>query len=135
MSLKKTILELGNFFGIGNLEIISQKLIESPPKNLKCVYILISPENEVAYVGKGNLSARLGKHRSKLRGKADYYPNGWGIYKKGISEDDLSFWVILYIKGLNYEAERTAIEGGLIYHLKPNFNVEVYIDKNCKNQN
>jgi hypothetical protein len=113
---------------------IEADIIEVPFKSYKTIhkllngiYILIH-NDEVYYVGKGQIRKRQGTHWKKANGVLKPKdPDGWRwlVNNKIISPKD---WTVKYVI-LHKQTELSAVEGCLILKLKPLANNETFIDE------
>lgn len=91
------------------------------------VYILLN-DDEVIYVGRGNIKARQESHFKKLTGALTEHdnkePKGWVRLReeRGIDPNNLLL-IYVYLIGKDDEA---AMEGGLIKILQPYTNDEIF---------
>lgn len=91
------------------------------------IYILLN-DDEVIYVGRGNIKARQESHYKKLTGALTEHdnkePEGWRHIReeRGIDPDNLLL-IYVYLNGKDDEA---AMEGGLIKILQPYTNDEIF---------
>lgn len=96
------------------------------------VYAILD-NNEIVYVGRGNIKARQKSHHKKLVGALTKHdnkePEGWVHVRKnrGVNYDELKL-VVIFLRGKDDEA---AMEGGLIKILQPYVNDEIF-SKNFK---
>lgn len=138
--IQENIDKVLKFFNLNNAETldVNFKDMDTIPKHRSGVYI-ISQDNTVIYVGKGkSIRDRNDTHREKAyldETKKDktYVPEGWKYLRENYNRLNLNpdFWLIQYVT-LNYETERTAVEGALIFFLNPIANDEVYSDNKLK---
>lgn len=91
------------------------------------VYVLLN-DDEVIYVGRGNIKARQESHYKKLTGGLTEHdnkePKGWAHLReeRGIDPNSLLL-IYVYLNGKDDEA---AMEGGLIKILQPYTNDEIF---------
>jgi|APCry1669189883_1035261.scaffolds.fasta_scaffold00885_6 hypothetical protein len=96
-------------------------------KSLNGIYILIH-NDEVYYVGKGQIRKRQGTHWKKANGDLkDRDPDGWRwlVKNKVINPKD---WTVKYVI-LHKQTELSAVEGCLIHFFQPLANNETFIDE------
>jgi len=130
--IDQTIQSELNHFNIKAEVIVKQfKHHNTIPSKHNGVYI-ISEDDKVVYVGKGQIRVRQKKHWEKAlhelkRGTND--TKGWKWLRENYSVYNLDpqKWVIRYMI-LHKETELTAIEGALIHLLQPLANDETFVD-------
>jgi hypothetical protein len=102
------------------------------------VYILMN-NDDVIYVGKGKIKARLKSHYSKVCGSAEYYPDGWAQFLKKEDRNRVEIaerlnrvkdlrcreWEVIYMP-IDNEGLRSGVEGCLIMVLNPKANQETF---------
>jgi len=95
----------------------------------KGVYV-ITHDDEVIYVGKGQIKTRQGKHWDKALGaKKAKDTSGWRWLRenKEINAKIVKDWKVFYVI-LYKQTELSAVEGALIQLLQPLANDETYKD-------
>lgn len=96
-------------------------------KLLKGIYILVQDE-QVIYVGKGNIADRQRTHWKKANGDLKIKdPEGWHWIQKNIDISPKD-WTIKYLI-LHKQTELSAVEGCLIHVFQPLANNETFIDE------
>ena len=129
-----------SFFNLKS-ETTTINFTDNIPKNTSGVYVIYQGDT-IIYVGKGkSIKDRNETHKDKAFRDADktpfvYIPEAWKFLRENYEKFKLdpNFWQIKYVI-LNYETERTAVEGALIYFLNPIANDEVFSDPNLKGKN
>ena len=96
-------------------------------KVLKGIYVLMQDE-QVMYVGKGNIADRQRKHWKKANGDLKLKdPEGWHWLNKHVPTVPKD-WTIKYLI-LHKQTELSAVEGCLIHKFQPLANNETFIDE------
>jgi excinuclease UvrABC nuclease subunit len=97
------------------------------PSRGRGVYV-ISDGDQVLYVGKGHVRSRQTQHYKKITNTLQSYftePKAWRWLRTVRGADHTTWRVtILYT---NNKAEESALEGSLIYFLKPLLNDECFV--------
>lgn len=132
--IEETIEKVMNEYSIRSEIIIKQfKMPNTIPDKHHGVYI-ISEDDKVIYVGKGQIRRRQKKHWQKafaLLKNGTNDTKGWTWLRENYSEYNLTpeNWVVRYII-LNKETELSLMEGVLIHLLQPLANDETFVDYN-----
>lgn len=128
MTVDDQVQDVLKYLGI-NAEIITKqfKYHKDIHKLLKGIYILIH-NDDVVYVGKGNIADRQRKHWKKANGDLKLKdPEGWHWLIKNYKSNPKD-WVIKYLI-LHKQTELSAVEGCLIHKFQPLANNETFIDE------
>lgn len=105
------------------------------PSTAKGIYVIVENE-QVIYVGKGNIKARQVHHWNKAHNNITRNTkdtDGWRWLREHCEIAPAS-WMIYYMS-LCKETEKTAVEGMLIHLLQPLANDETYSDRLLESRN
>ena len=123
-----SIERIREFYGMDDSPIELMDFTEWPDiRSGRGIYIIVN-DDEVLYVGKGNIKSRHESHFKKLTGQLTKHdnkePRGWVHLRenRGVDHTKLQL-VIVY---LSNKADESAMEGGLIKMLQPYTNDEIF---------